>query len=320
MNNKLNFKFPLSPLNPARIGIDARFYGPTGKGLGRYSKEIIDNIIKLDQANEYVIFLTPENFGLFSPPENKKVKKVLINIPWYGIKEQLFFPLYIIGESLDLMHFPHFNVPIFCPRKFIVTIHDLILIKFPTQRATTLGPVFYAVKKFFYKIVIFLAVKRARQILTVSLFTKKDIIRQFRARAEKIIVAYEGVADVLSGGQAESAEKALIKYGVKKPFLLYVGNAYPHKNLEKLIKVFLKLKPEKPDLRLVLVGKDDYFYNRLKFLSPNESADIIFPGYVPDADLKTFYRQALAYVFPSFYEGFGLPPLEAMANGLPVVS
>jgi len=131
-----------------RIGIDARFYGPIGKGLGRYTQEIVDNIIKLDKENKYTIFLRRENFESFNC-DNPKVKKVLADVKWYGLSEQMLMPFYIWRERLDLMHFPHFNVPVLCPVKFVVTIHDLILIKFPTQRATTLAPVIYKIKNFF---------------------------------------------------------------------------------------------------------------------------------------------------------------------------
>lgn len=298
-----------------RIGIDARFYGPLGKGLGRYTEEAVDNIIKLDQDNEYVIFLRRENFNDFKC-DGLRIKKVLANIRWYSLAEQLIFPFYIWRERLDLMHFPHFNAPIFCPVKFVVTIHDLILIKFPTSRATTLGPTLYKIKNLAYKLVIYLAVKRAKKILAVSEYTKNDIVRQFKVKPEKIAVTYEGVAELL--------KTPFIKEGrgdfISQPYLLYVGNAYPHKNLEGLIRVFARINKSLPDLKLVLVGKEDYFYNRLKLYAKNFSANIIFPGYVPDRELAELYRNALIYVFPSFYEGFGLPPLEAMARGLAVVS
>lgn len=317
---------------PKRIGIDARFYGPIGKGLGRYTKEIVDNIIKLDKENYYVIFLNKENYHDFNAASGK-VKKVLTNIRWYSLAEQLIFPFYIRREKLDMMHWPHFNVPIFCPVKFVVTIHDLILLKFPTRRASTLGPFRYALKNFFYKLVIKTAIRRAKKILTVSHFTKSDIISRFKINSEKIEVAYEGVADlnappplrgwdrgVKSPGEKAKDQNALSYYHISKPFLLYVGNAYPHKNLEGLINVFLKIRQEEKNLKLVLVGKEDYFYHRLKAEYNEHSARVLFPGYVPDFELKELYANAVAYVFPSFYEGFGLPPLEAMAQGLPVLS
>lgn len=311
MSIKKNLKSPKTK----RIGIDARFYGPLGKGLGRYTQEIVDNIIKFDQANEYVIFLRWENFNDFQG-HGARVKKVQTDIRWYSLAEQLILPFYLWREKLDLMHFPHFNVPIFCPIKFVVTIHDLILIKFPTSRATTLGPTLYKIKNLVYKIVISLAIKRARKILTVSEFTKNDIIRQFKVESQKIIVTYEGVAELLKTPFIKGGRGDFISH----PYLLYVGNAYPHKNLEGLIRVFARINKSKPGLKLVLVGKEDYFYNSLKQYAKSFSANIIFPGYVPDRELAEFYQNALVYVFPSFYEGFGLPPLEAMAHGLAVVS
>lgn len=306
--------------NLKRIGIDARFYGPIGKGLGRYTQEIVDNIIKLDLENEYVIFLRPENFSDFIC-DGLRVKKVLTDIKWYGWAEQIIMPYCIWRQRLDLMHFSHFNVPILCPVKFVVTIHDLILIKFPTRRATTLGPLIYKLKNIAYKIVISLAVRRAKKVLAVSRFTKGEVVKQFKINAGKVLVTYEGVAELLKSPLTKGGKGDFIG----RPYLLYVGNAYPHKNLEGLIKVFSDIKAPfikggKGDLSLILVGKEDYFYNRLKQFAKNFPSGIFFPGYVPDGELAELYSKALAYVFPSFYEGFGLPPLEAMAHGLPVVS
>ncbi len=319
--------------NKKVIGIDARFYGPLGKGLGRYTQEIVDNIInKIDNplkgkgVYKYVVFLSKENFKDFQT-SNPNVKKILTNVRWYTLKEQLLMPFFILKEKVDLMHFPHFNVPIFCPTKFIVTIHDLILTKFPTPRASTLSPLLYKIKNFGYKIVILTAIKRSKKIITVSKFTQTDIAQQFNVPKNKIIVTYEGVAASITKEQSRDAQKVLLCYNIKKPFLLYVGNAYPHKNLERLIKNFIDIKNKYHELNLVLVGKEDYFYKRLKryahkiCLGEKSLRDsIIFAGYVPDEDLKYFYQEALAYVFPSLYEGFGLPPLEAMSNGCPVIS
>jgi glycosyltransferase involved in cell wall biosynthesis len=305
-------------IKPKKIGIDARFYGPVGKGLGRYTKEIVDNILKLDQENEYVIFLGKDNFNEFKV-ENPRVKKVLADVRWYTLVEQIFMPYYIWREHLDLIHFPHFNVPIFCPVKFIVTIHDLILTKFPTQRASTLSPILYKIKNYAYRFVIQNAVSRSSRIIAVSDFTRNDIMNNFKINSDKIVVTYEGVAtDIKAGGQL--SDNILEKYKIAKPYLLYVGNAYPHKNLEWLIKTF-SILDLKIDLSLVLVGKDDYFYHRVKNYAENfKTKKIIFPGFVPDDELSVLYKEAIVYVFPSLYEGFGLPPLEAMSQGCPVLS
>ncbi len=301
-----------------RIGLDARFYGPVGKGLGRYTQEIVDRVIKQDTYNQYVVFLSQENFDSFYC-SNKKVKKILIKARWYSVAEQIVFPFIIWRQKLDLMHFMHFNVPIFTPVKFLVTIHDLILTKFPTTRASTLSPFFYKIKNLAYKIVIWVAIKRAKSIIAVSKFTRNDIIRQFNARKDKVKLIYEGVSD-FKNLEKENSKNILNKYNIKKPFLLYVGNAYPHKNLERLIKAFLILKKDFINLSLVLVGKEDYFYKRLKNFLDYKKYNILFPGFVADDELGVFFQEAECYVFPSLYEGFGLPPLEAMAFSCPVVS
>ncbi len=310
-----------------RIGIDARFYGPLGKGLGRYTQEIVDQITRLDEKNEYVIFFGPDNIDEFTS-SRPTVKKVLADVRWYGLAEQWQLPQLIKKHKIDLMHFPHFNVPVFCPVPFIVTIHDLILTKFPTMRATTLGPWLYFLKNIGYRFVINRAVHQAQQVIAVSNFTKEDIIKQFNIPAAKITMIYEGVADLRHAADQAFASKlevlaVLSRHCILEPYILYVGNAYPHKNLESLAKVFLDLKKKFVDLKLVLVGKDDYFYIRLREFVKTLNADtsaIIFPGYVPDQDLETLFQHARAYIFPSKYEGFGLPPLEAMSRGCPVVS
>ncbi|MCF7820656.1 MAG: glycosyltransferase family 4 protein [Candidatus Pacebacteria bacterium] len=312
-----------------KIGIDARFYGPVGKGLGRYTQELVDRIISLDKDNKYVIFLSPANFDQFET-NNPLVKKVLVKARWYSFKEQIFFPWQVFKERLDLMHFTHFNVPVLIFTKFIVTIHDLILVRFPTKKGSQLKSWLYRLKYLAYRLVIFLAVLRAKKIMAVSNFTKQDLLQEFRVKAEKINVTYEGVSNL----QAKTEEKelddkeVLNRYNVREEdkFLLYVGNAYPHKNLEGLLKIFKQLS-EKNDLKLILVGQVDYFYERIKVLAQDlelfqaESADkVIFTGYVPDKDLDVLFSKAYAYIFPSFYEGFGLPPLEAMSKGCPVIS
>jgi len=155
-----------------KIGIDARFYGPQSKGLGRYTQKLIQNLEKIDRQNQYIIFLRKENWNLYQP-QSINFRKELADYQWYTLSEQIYMPKILWHNKIDLMHFPHFNVPIFWPGKFIVTIHDLILTHFPTTKATTLAPIFYKIKHFGYKLVISQAVKRACQIITVSNYTKE---------------------------------------------------------------------------------------------------------------------------------------------------
>ncbi|MBU1146305.1 glycosyltransferase family 4 protein [Patescibacteria group bacterium] len=301
-----------------RIGIDARFFGPVGKGLGRYVERLVENLEKLDKENEYRIFLRKENWDYYTPKVSN-FKKVLADYPWYSLKEQIMMPLLIRREKLDLVHFPHFNIPIFCPTKFVATIHDLILLQFPTPRATTLGPLLYKIKYFGYRIVIGLGLRRAKRVITVSECTKKELGKFFKVNPEKIEVTYEACDGVEYGQLKIPERKNLAKFGITKPYLLYVGNAYPHKNLEGLLKIFPKLNL---DCQLVLVGKEDYFYKRMKgeIWETEISKNIVFTEFVSEATLADLYRNARVYVFPSFVEGFGLPGLEAMSYGLPVVA
>lgn len=323
-----------------KIGIDARFYGPVGKGLGRYTQEVVDNIIRISAERRaigredfsYVIFLSPDNFDEFETAD-PAVKKIRVDCPWYGWREQLWFPWRLRREKLDLIHFPHFNVPLFTPGPFVVTIHDLILTHFPTMRATTRSRLGYTLKNWAYHLVIAAALRRARRIIAVSEFTKADIAAQFKVAPARIVVTYEGVANLSRGRDSLFVAKldnqeTLAQYHINRKFLLYVGNAYPHKNLEILLRAFNRLPASSPELRLVLVGKSDYFYRALEnaarvlnlWQPGNLNSPVIFPGYVPDDQLEILYREAQLYIFPSYYEGFGLPPLEAMANNCPVIS
>lgn len=311
--------------NQMRIGIDARFFGPKQKGLGRYVQKLVENLEKVDLNNQYVIFLRRENWGEYQP-NNPNSKKVLADYRWYSLPEQILMPIKIWQAKIDLMHYPHFNVPIFCLKPFVVTIHDLVLRKFPTRRTSTLNPFLYWLKNLAYRLVVYSAIKRAKKIIAVSNYTKKDILKYFKVKPEKIEVVYEGtparrdspLGTVLESG---TVPKGLSLPNLPKPYLLYVGNAYPHKNLERLILAFQKLTEDKQiDCRLVLVGELDYFYQRLrKMSSVVPSGRIIFTDFVSDLDLNILYQNASLYVFPSLGEGFGLPPLEAMAFGLPVV-
>jgi len=277
-----------------RIGIDARFYGSIGKGLGRYTEKLIEYLEIFDTENEYLIFLLQENFDEYMP-KNKHFKKVLAEYRWYSFGEQFLFPLQLLFSRLDLVHFPHFNVPFLYPKKFVVTIHDLILLRYPTLENTTRSKIFYKMKFFAYRFIIACAIYRAKHIITVSHFTKEDILAKYPYAKGKISVTYEA-ADSLCRFLSKEKERTLFNkfglqedtvssgqernlHGILKPYLLYVGNAYPHKNLE----AFLEIAPQFPAYKFVLVGKEDYFYARLKRRAKTEEVEnIIFAGFVDD--------------------------------------
>jgi glycosyltransferase involved in cell wall biosynthesis len=307
-----------------RIGIDARFFGPVGKGLGRYTERLIQNLERVSGSDHrFAVFLRKENFDRYMPAA-PNFRKVLADFRWYSLEEQLRFPPLLRKEGIDLMHFPHFNVPLFTPCPFVVTIHDLILFRYPTRRATTLNAPLYALKYAAYRLVIASAVKRACRIITVSECTKRDIVEAFRTDPRRIEVTYEASDPPSSEVPGRGIDETLKSKRIVKPFFLYVGNAYPHKNLEALLSAFKKLRREGLEAQLVLVGKMDYFYGRLEReadrLGLTGSADVVFYGFADDLELADLYRRARAYVFPSLLEGFGLPPLEAMRYGTPVAA
>lgn len=305
------------------ILIDARFYGPFGKGLGRYVQKLVEHLERIPHDHRLTIALRRENWNDYTPHDGR-FRKILVDVPWYSLREQLVLPSTFLKERPDLVHFPHYNVPLLFPRPFVVTIHDLIVSRYPTLRATTLPPFFYQFKQRAYGTVIRSAIRRARRILTVSEYSKRIIASTFRVPPEKVVVTYEAAEPLTArnGGGAQDDRHTLNRLRVPGDYLLYVGNAYPHKNLEGLLRAFAAVRRSVPNLSLVLVGKMDYFYRRIAEESRQLGlADaVVFPGYVTDEELVLLYRHARLYVFPSFEEGFGLPPLEAMVYGVPVAS
>jgi glycosyltransferase involved in cell wall biosynthesis len=306
-----------------RIGIDARFYGTVGKGLGRHVSELIRQLELVDRENEYFVFLRETNWGEYTP-RNPNFHKVLAEFAWYGLAEQLIYPFWLRRFRLDLMHFTHFNVPWLYRRPFVVTIHDLILLSHPTPRATTLGPLLFRAKYFFYRLIIRSAIARAVTIITVSRYTQDQIEQVFPfAKYKTIAVTYEACGSAFSAAVRTEARPAAPPPGLTRPFLLYVGNAYPHKNLERLLRAFADFRRRgHGSHHLILVGAQDYFYDRLQLEARKQkiAENIVFFGKASDAELADLYDTAEFYVFPSLCEGFGLPPLEAMCRGLAVAS
>ena len=305
-----------------KIGIDARLWGPSNGGLGRYVAELVAALQILDRKHEYVIFLRRNNFSacpldLAAP----NFTKVVADIPWYGWKEQLALTPLIKRARVDLMHFPHWNVPFSYHDPFVVTVHDLIMYHYPRAEASTLGPVGYWCKDKAARLVIRHAVRGARRILTTSEFTRRDIHETLGVPSGKMTVAYQAPATFRSpdAGASFSAPAAR---SAEMPYVLYVGSAYPHKNLSGLLRAWqIFSKKRGASWRLVLAGREDFFYRQLKESAAAKALpNLEMLGFVSDRELPALYANASAYVFPSLYEGFGLPPLEAMRYGVPVAA
>ncbi|MFA6105487.1 MAG: glycosyltransferase family 1 protein [Patescibacteria group bacterium] len=300
-----------------RIGIDARLYGPKQGGLGRYLEQLISHLEKMNLPAEFVIFMRRENWGDYEP-KRPNFKKELANIHWYGLQEQLFLPRIIKRQKLDLMHFPHWNVPLLYNQNFIVTIHDLIPYHYPRNKNTTLGPLIFSIKQIGFKMTLKHAAQAAKKIITISQFSKNDIGKTLGVPLNKIEVTY-----LAPQRFPKNSHTVVKRFDIKKPYALYVGVAYSHKNLPFLLSAWSKFcEKNKNSYQLVLSGKRNFFYERLfkQFKPLFENESVIFTDYLDDELLGTLYAHSQLLVYPSLHEGFGLPPLEAMSAGIPVVT
>ena len=300
-----------------KIGIDARIYSSAFTGIGRYVYELVHNLAEIDSQNEYVIFMNNPEFEEFKPP-NSRFKKVLANARHYSFGEQWKFLKMLWKEKLDLVHFPHFNAPIFYKKPCVVTIHDLTLHFYPGKKMTS----FY--RRWAYKLVLWSVVGRAKKVISVSENTKEDLMKLMQVPEKKISVIYEGVNKNFKIIDDEEAIKEVRKkYGIIREYLLYTGVWRSHKNLVNLIKAFAYMKKnDEFDGQMVITGKEDSLYNEVRAMIAELEleGDVVFTGMVPEKELPLLYNGAKVYVFPSLYEGFGLPPLEAMACGTPVAA
>jgi len=299
-----------------KIGIDARLINQTG--VGRYIQNLILQLSEIDKKNDYTLFVRKEDKeNLKSQISNLKWKIVIADIPWHSIKEQVQFAEILNREKLDLAHFPYFSVPIPYKRPFIVTIHDLIIHHFPTGKASTHSSLVYMFKILGYKYIISKACKKAKKIIAVSKATKDEIVDHLKVPQDKIKVIYEGVDDKITNSRSQIPNKSQ-----NKKYFLFVGNVYPHKNVERLLKSFNIFLQYFPNTLLTFVGKEDFFYKRLKETVNKMDLDkkIIFYSGVLDKELGALYENSIAVVVPSLMEGFGLPALEAMANSCLVLA
>lgn len=292
-----------------KIAIDARFVGPQGTGLGKYAEKLIENLQRIDAKNHYFIFLKKDNWD-FLKITSKNFRKVLVDIKWYTFSEQLEIPKIIYKVNPDLVHIPHFNVPISINKPFIVTIHDLIHHNFSQESVTTRNPILYKLKRAAYKFTINRAVKKSQKIIVPSNFVKQEIIKTFKISSDKIVVTYEAAEEDYFNINYQKSKSF-------KSYILYVGNAYPHKNIHKLIDSLTYLK----NLNLVLVCPRDVFWQRLENYINEKGMNkrVTIHGFLSTIKLTKIFESAKAYVFPSLAEGFGIPGLNAMASGLPLI-
>ncbi len=302
-----------------RIGIDARLLGPeVTRGIGRYIQELISALLKIAPQHQYILITRTAEHAFAQHPS---VETLVADIPWYGIAEQLKMPAILRSAYADVIHVPHWNVPL-CYRQgvdktLVVTIHDLLLRHAPASaKLSTRNFITRSLKRLGYRLTLDHAISEARRILVPTKFVADEILNFYPRAASKLVITGEGMPS-----QADNSRQTTEDRQLPTTFLLYVGSAYPHKRLEDLIAAWKLIQRAHPTLQLLLAGEMDVFMQRIKSLIKNgQPADVVFLGRVSDAKLQNLYRHALALVYPSQYEGFGLPPLEALAQGCPVIA
>ncbi len=314
-----------------RIAIDARMMGPENtRGIGRYIQEIVRAMLLLESGYTFVLLEKDPSASPFK--DHSSVEHVKADVPWYGLAEQIRMPGIIRQTKADILFVPHWNVTWFSPIPRVVFIHDLILLEEPlSANATTRGPFVARLKRIGFRLILKRALYESRQILVPLEYTRGWIKKHFPNLKTPI--------DVTGEGMPEIDRDAWRDPDLEHPYFMTVGSAYPHKNLEMLFEAWKKVAESHLNVRLLVVGKKDAFMRRLmdqfrcagvqESMSAvseqsnnrtTEQPNIEFLGEVSDDRLKQLYSKALALIFPSRWEGFGLPPLEALSVGCPVLS
>lgn len=313
-----------------RIGIDCRtILNPEAgekAGIAHYTYHLVKKLLEHDKLDEFILFFDHRARGVYK--DFLQPNSIIRFFSYSRYKKYLpFFYSHVLSasnleaEHLDVYHSPANIVPLAYGRKFAVTIHDLAIYREPKF--------FPARQGFSIKYLVPKTIQKASRIIAVSQSTKKDVQEFFKVPEEKITVVYEGVDHGRFAQKFDLPEiREYLKkaYRIKKPYILFVGTLEPRKNLIRLIEAFYSLVAGDPNFaekyQLVLVGYKGWLYNEFfeAVKSRGLQNSVVFTGYLPSADLPKFYAAASVFVYPSIYEGFGLPLLEAFAAGVPVIT
>ncbi len=304
-----------------KVAIDIRRIADFG--VGTYIRNIIRALGRLDQENHYIMIGAPERVREIGPlPPN--FKSVTLTAPEVSFRGYSQFRAIVRRLGCDLVHIPHLSwVPqsILCP--YVITVHDVLEHMYRARNHSGLRRAahFHLTRR---------VLNGAERIFAVSNFTKREVEALFHVPGSKIEVVYNAIDERFRQGHATEADRQFIaeRYQVNYPFLLYAGRISPHKNVGRIIEAFSALKAELekqdkfPDLKLIIIGDELSRQPELRrtVIRSAVQNDVRFLGFVPIEVLRIFYDSAKLFVFPSLYEGFGLPPLEAMSHGTPVVT
>ncbi len=298
-----------------RIVIDARMYGPHFTGIGRYIEELIENLEELDDHNDYVVLLAHVNYESYRPGQGN-FRKVLVSFPHYSLREQLLLPALLHRLRPDVVHFPANFAPVFFRGRRVTTVHDLTAFRYPPSLRPGFMGGLLRLKRLPARFLMFTGAHLSDRIVTDSEYVAGEIRSMYSIPEGRVSVVYPGSRRADWG--ALSAPSQL----PPTPFLLYVGTCYPHKNVGTLLEAMVDLRLGHPDLHLLIVGRTDHANDLMRQRARDLGIDdrVRFLGRVSDPELGWLYRNAMAYVFPSLSEGFGLPGLEALSAGTPVIA
>lgn len=292
----------------AKIVIDAR---ESGTSTGRYVDKLVEYLYKLKPEFEVIILTKSPRLPNFKrvAPSFKVLKS---DFKEFTFAEQLGFLKQLKSLKPDLVHFTMTQQPVRYKGRKITTIHDLTTVRFDNPSKNQLV---FKSKQRVYEQVIKRVAKESKRIITGSNFVKRDVARFANISPDKITVTYEAADRITSRPEPVPRLDG-------KRFIMYVGRPTPHKNLPRLIRAFEGLRRRHPELILALAGKMDANYKRLEAMVSDKrlAHSVVFTGFISEGQLKWMYENTEAYVFPSLSEGFGLPGVEAMVHGAPVVS
>lgn len=287
--------------------IDAREYTTS---TGRYTFRLVQYLQQIDHEHDYVILLKPEDMkvGEFANP---RFTKVAAPYKEFTFEEQFGLKKEVQEQQPDLVHFTMTQQPVWYRGKTVTTMHDLTTLRF---RNPTKNYAVFTLKQWVYKWVNKRVAKKSSVVMVPSEFVKQDVISYTSIKPEKVVVTYESADPITDDPEPITGLE-------HAQFIMYLGRPQPHKNLPRLIEAFKKLKADHPELKLVLAGKKDAMYRRIEQVVREQGTpDVIFTDFISESQLRWLYEHCAAYIFPSLSEGFGLPGLEAMRHGAPVVS
>ncbi len=298
-----------------RIGIDARFN--RSPGVERYYTELIKNLLLMDKRNEYVVYYPSHEYLVRNRIEQENFNPVVLPAHVYSLQEQFLLAYRIRKDRIDIFHATNSWVtPIFCPCPLVVTVHDMC--------PKTHPELIKRKARVYSRFMLPYAVRAANKILTVSEYSKKEIVRFYPYAEQKICVTYNGVNPIFRQAKNhEDIERTKKSYGIEGDYILCIGAIMKHKNILGLIRAYKLLPPLlKQKYKLLIIGRkipdhDEIFREALAAI---EGEPIQLLQFARESDIPYVYSGATAFVFPSKQEGFGIPLAEAMASGLPVIS